>query len=61
MASDVASSWGLLIDFAILDEVSMWPTDAMWIFLVSAAEKKDCLLLAAMNAGFQESWTYETR
>ena len=61
MASDVASSWGLLIDFAILDEVSMWPSDAMWISLLSAAAKKDCLLLAAMNAGFQESWAYETR
>lgn len=62
MASDVASSWGLLIDFAILDEVSQWPKDDLWVSLLSAiAKKKHAVLVAAMNAGWCDTWPEKTR
>jgi len=62
MASDERSSWGLLIDFAILDEVSAWPTDAMFVSILSALGKKsNTVLLSILNAGWRLSWAYKIR
>jgi len=62
LSSDVASSWGLLVDFAICDEVSAWPNDGLWVSILSTiAKKHEALLLVALNAGSQSHWSYETR
>jgi hypothetical protein len=62
LSSDVASSYGLLIDFAVTDELSLWPKrDLFDSILSSAAKRGGCLLLCIMNAGFQESWTWQLR
>lgn len=57
LASDVASSWGLLIDFAVCDEVTVWPKRDLFDSILSAAAKRaNCILLCIGNAGFQDSW-----
>jgi len=62
MSADERSSYGLLLDFVILDEVSVWPDASMWISLLSTAGKKtNCLLLAIMNAGWLDSWAWGIR
>ena len=62
LSSDVASSYGLLIDFAILDEVTLWPKRELFDSILSAAAKKaSCMLLCIGNAGFQDSWQWEVR
>lgn len=62
MASDVASSYGLLIDFAVCDEASLWPKrDLFDSILSSAAKRASCLLLVIGNAGFRDSWVWELR
>jgi phage terminase large subunit-like protein len=62
MASDVASSYGLLVDFAVCDEVSLWPKrDLFDSILSSAAKRSTCLLLCIGNAGFQDSWVWNLR
>ena len=62
LASDERGSYGLLIDFAVLDEVSMWADDSMWSSLLSAvAKKRSALMVAIMNAGWRNSWCFKTR
>ncbi len=62
IAADAASSYGLLCDFIICDELSIWPKrDLFDSLLSSAAKKKNCLLLCIMNAGFVDSWQWELR
>lgn len=62
ISSDVASSYGLLIDFAILDEVSHWAKRDLFDSIISAAAKRQrCLVMAILNAGFQESWGWDVR
>jgi hypothetical protein len=62
MASDVASSYGLLLDFAVCDEVTLWPKRELFDSILSAAAKRStCLLLCIGNAGFQESWQWSLR
>jgi phage terminase large subunit-like protein len=57
MASDVASSYGLLIDFAVCDEVTLWPKRELFDSIFSAvAKRSNCLLLCIGNAGFDDSW-----
>lgn len=56
MASDVASSYGLLLDFACCDEVTLWPKRDLFDSILSAVAKRStCLLLCIGNAGFQDS------
>ena len=57
-ASDVGSSYGILADVIIADEVCHWQGDgALWHSLISSAAKRaGCLLLAISNAGFVDSW-----
>ncbi|MBI2480290.1 MAG: hypothetical protein HYV60_17150, partial [Planctomycetia bacterium] len=62
ISSDAASSYGLTPHFIIADELTHWKKRDLWDSLLSAAAKKqDCLLLAIMNAGYQDGWQYELR
>ncbi len=62
IASDVASSYGLLCDFIVADEVCHWRDRGLWDSLLStAAKRKRCLLLAITNAGCQDSWQWTLR
>lgn len=62
MASDVASSYGLLIDFAVCDELTLWAKRDLFDSILSAAAKRSsCLLLCIGNAGFEESWQWDLR
>lgn len=62
MASDEPSSYGWLIDFALVDELSMWATDSLWVATLSAVAKKgNSLLVAITNAGWRNSWIYKLR
>lgn len=61
--SDVASSWGILPDFIIADELTHWQGDgSLWHSIVSSAAKRaNCLLVVISNAGFCESWQWAVR
>jgi hypothetical protein len=62
IASDVASSYGLLCDFIICDEVTHWADRGLWDSLLStAAKRKTCLLLCITNAGFCDRWQFTIR
>jgi Phage Terminase len=62
IASDVASSYGLLCDFIVADEVCHWSDRGLWDSLLStAAKRKNCLFLAITNAGFMDSWQWTIR
>jgi phage terminase large subunit-like protein len=62
LSSDVATSYGQLPDFVVIDELTHWRSEDLWISLFSAAAKRsNCILVAAMNAGFSESWQWKTR
>ncbi len=61
--SDVASSWGILPDLIIADEVTHWTGDgSLWhSILSSAAKRENCLLCGISNAGFCDSWQWHVR
>lgn len=62
MSSDAASSYGLLLDFAICDELTHWKSRDLWDSIFSTtAKRKHCLLLVISNAGFTESWQGKLR
>jgi hypothetical protein len=65
LASDVSSSFGLLVDVVIVDELSIWGDgrgEQFWGSLLSAiAKRPGGLLVAIMNAGFKESWQHKLR
>jgi phage terminase large subunit-like protein len=62
LAADVASSYGLLVDFAILDEVTHWPKRGLFDSVFSAiAKRRHGLLLVIANAGFHDHWAWELR
>jgi phage terminase large subunit-like protein len=64
ISSDVASSWGLLPDVVICDELTVWPTKAerLWESLFSAAAKKPgSVLIVIGNAGWKDSWQWHLR
>jgi phage terminase large subunit-like protein len=62
IASDVASSYGLLCDFIIADEVAHWLRRGLFDSLLStAAKRKTCLFLCITNAGFEDSWVWVVR
>ena len=51
-SSDAASSWGVLPDLIIADELTHWPGDGtLWHSLVSSAAKRaNCLFIVIANA-----------
>jgi phage terminase large subunit-like protein len=62
VASDVATSWGHLCDFFVLDEVCHHRNRGLFDSLVSAAAKKpNALVIAISNAGFMEEWSWTVR
>lgn len=64
-ACDVASSYGILPDFIIADELTHWSENRgenLWhSILSSAAKRENCLLLVIANAGFELSWQWKVR
>lgn len=65
-SSDVGSSFGILPDFVVCDEIVHWSdsADALWHSVSSSAAKKpDCLLLVISNAGLGmgQSWQWLVR
>lgn len=62
IASDVGSSWGLLPDFVICDELCHWEHEELWHSLVSSAAKRpDCVLVVLTNAGAGCGWQWQLR
>jgi phage terminase large subunit-like protein len=62
ITSDVASSWGLLIDFACCDETTVWRDRELFNSLLSSVAKKDhALMLCIQNAGWQAEWQWGFR
>lgn len=61
--SDVASSFGILPDLLIADELCHWSGDgSLWHSLISsAAKRRSCLTVIISNAGFADSWQWHTR
>jgi hypothetical protein len=58
LSSDAPTSYGLLVDFAICDEITHWPSRALWDSIFSAsAKRRHCLLLVIANAGFRDHWS----
>lgn len=62
-ASDVGSSYGILPDLIIADELTHWQGDgSLWHSLISSAAKRsNCLLVVISNAGFADSWQWNVR
>ena len=65
IANDAGSSYGILPDFIICDELTHWGANAdMWHSLVSSAAKRsNCFLLVISNAGANagDSWQWDAR
>jgi hypothetical protein len=61
--SDVASSYGILPDLIVCDELVHWEGDgSLWHSLISSAAKRaNCLLCVISNAGFCDSWQWQVR
>jgi phage terminase large subunit-like protein len=62
-ASDVGSSYGILPDLIIADELVHWQGDGgLWHSLISSAAKRsNCLAVIISNAGFCDSWQWTVR
>lgn len=62
LSSDAGTSYGILPDFIVADEVCHWSNDDLWDSLFSAAGKREhCLLVCITNAGHQQSWQFKLR
>ncbi|MBS0208724.1 MAG: hypothetical protein JSS27_07200 [Planctomycetes bacterium] len=62
LTSDAPTSYGLTPDFIICDELTHWANRDLWDSLFSSAAKRaSCLLLVITNAGWVDSWQFETR
>ena len=59
----MGSSYGLLVDFIICDELVHWSGDgSLWHSIIStAAKRSNCLLVVISNAGFADSWQWDVR
>jgi phage terminase large subunit-like protein len=68
ISSDSGSSFGLLVDFVAIDELSNWSLnegEELWGSLISAAAKKsNCIVVVISNAGLSaggSSWIWRAR
>lgn len=62
LTADGPTNYGLLPDFIICDEVAHWKKRDLWDSLLSAAAKRArCMVVVITNAGFGDSWQWETR
>ena len=58
-SSDVAGTWGLNEDIYVLDEITWWENDKLWMPLVSAfAKRRGVVVLIISNAGELGSWQH---
>jgi hypothetical protein len=61
-SADVATSWGLLLDFAACDETTHWSNRELWDSVLSTiAKKKNALLISISNAFYKDSWAFQLR
>jgi hypothetical protein len=62
-ASDVGSSYGILPDLIVADELTNWEGEGeLWHSLLSSAAKRSsCLLFVITNAGITDSWQWQAR
>lgn len=60
ISSDSASSYGLLPDFVLCDEIVHWKNDELCLFS-SIPKRQHALLCVITNAGFADSWQWRTR
>lgn len=63
-ASEVGSSYGVIPDLIIADELTHWEENAAGLWhsiLSSAAKRSNCLLVVISNAGFVDSWQWNVR
>ncbi|MEX1098294.1 MAG: terminase large subunit [Planctomycetales bacterium] len=62
ISADVASSWGLLPDFVICDELCHWDKPDLFHSLSSSAAKTpDCVFAVLTNAGIGRGWQWDAR
>lgn len=62
LSSDDSTSYGLLVDFVVCDELTHWSNDGLWTSLFSAsAKRQNCLLCIITNAGFGQTWQWDLR
>lgn len=62
ISSDVSSSWGLLPDFIICDELCHWDKPDLWHSLSSSGAKQPhCVLIVLSNAGIGQDWQWQVR
>ncbi len=62
ISSDVSSSWGVLPDFVVCDELCHWSKPDLWQSLYSSAAKQpDCILAILTNAGLGRGWQWDVR
>lgn len=62
ISSDVSSSYGVLPDFVICDELCHWEKPDLWHSLVSSAAKRPkCVLAVLTNAGVGQGWQWDLR
>lgn len=62
ISSDAATSYGLLPDFVICDELVHWKKRDLWDSLFSSSAKRaSCLLVVITNAGIEDDWQYQLR
>jgi phage terminase large subunit-like protein len=65
ISSDAGSSFGLLVDFIVADEITNWQGDGeLWHSLISAAAKRSsCLVVVISNAGRNQGdcWQWGVR
>ena len=62
ISSDAGSSYGLLPDFIVVDEIVHWSNRDLWDSLFSAsAKRRHCVLACVTNAGFTDSWQHDVR
>lgn len=62
ISGDSWSSFGLLVDFVLFDEVSHLRDSSLWESLVSASAKREqCVFVSMCNAGWQDHWLWKVR
>jgi hypothetical protein len=62
ISSDVQSSWGVLPDFVICDELCHWERPELWYSLYSSSAKRaQCVLAVLTNAGAGRGWAWQVR
>lgn len=60
-SSDVASSWGIIPDFVIVDEITHWTNQELWTSVFSSWTKREGLLAVLCNAGWGRDWRWEIK